>query len=193
MRFGNGCHALPKTMLRYAEKLNDGHRPLSKGMYMTRFIKAALACACALALSGILVACSAGTSALSSEQQENRSYMSQVNGVMATLGDDLDSFVGAVSRNDVVNMRTQADNAYKALDELAAIEAPEALADVQQDYVDGTEKMRKALDAYIELYTDLEAGSFDQSTYSSRIAEVQSLYDEAVEQLKKADEAAAEK
>ena len=159
---------------------------------MKRFAASFVMCAIAvLVAAGALVGCANNASSLNSEQQANRAYMSQVNAAMAQLGEDLDSFVAAVSRGDVVNMRTQADNAYKALDALDAAEAPEALADVKKEYVEGATKMREALDAYIALYTDIESGSFSQSTYETRIAEIQKKYDEAVEQLKKADEAAA--
>ena len=148
-------------------------------------------CLCAMVLAAGLAAGCAQTATVNSEQQENRAYMSQVNEVMAQLDDELDSFVDAVSRGDVVNMRTQADNAYQVLDKLASIEAPEALADVQQDYADGTKKLREALDSYIKLYSDVDSKSFDQSTYKSRIKDIQSLYDEGVAALKKGDEAAA--
>ena len=119
--------------------------------------------------------------------------MSQVNGVMAELGDELGSFVDAVSRNDVVNMRTQADNAYRSLDDLEAIEAPEGLSDVRQKYIDGTAKLREALDGYIALYTEVESGALNQSDYAARLAKVQALYDEGVDLLKQADEAASQK
>ena len=161
---------------------------------MNRFSIKLTVCLCALAMAfGLLAGCSTGTSNLTSEQQANRTYMSQANGIMDSLGDKLDSFVDAVSRGDLVNMKTQAENAYKALDDLAALEAPEELADVQKGYVDGCAKLREALDQYIELYTQLNAGSFDQSQYSTRIAQIQSLYDEGVDLLKKADETAAGK
>ena len=151
------------------------------------------ACLCMLALVvGVMAGC-AQTNQINSEQQANRTYMSQVNEIMDQLNKELDSFVDAVSRGDIVNMRTQADNAYKTLDKLSTLEAPEALADVQECYVEGTAKMREALDAYISLYTELDAGSFDQSTYTKRIAEVQELYDEGVVALKKGDETAASK
>jgi hypothetical protein len=159
---------------------------------MKRFAASLVMCAIAVMVAaGALVGCANNSSSLNSEQQANRAYMSKVNSIMTQLGEDLDSFVSAVSRGDVVNMRTQADNAYKALDALAAAEAPEALADVKKGYVEGTTKMREALDAYITLYTDIEAGSFNQSTYESRITEIQKKYDEAVEQLRNADAAAA--
>ena len=114
-------------------------------------------------------------------------------GIMAQLDDELDLFVDAVSRGDIVNMRTQADNAYLVLGKLSALEAPEALADVHQKYVDGTDKLREALDSYIELYSDVNSKSFDQSTYKTRIEDVQSLYDEGVAALEQGDEIAASK
>lgn len=149
-------------------------------------------CACALT-AGVMAGCAGGAASIDSSQQTSRAYMSQVNEVMVQLGDDLDAFVDAVSRGDVVNMRTQANNAYRALDELSALEAPDELSDIKKNYVDGTAKLREALDGYVELYTQVDAGSFDQSTYESRIADIQSLYDEGVSLLKQGDEAAASK
>ena len=150
---------------------------------------------CAVILScGLLAGCAnTGANTATEEQQANRAYMSRVNGLMDELGAELESFADAVSRNDIVNMRTQADNAYQALDKLAELEAPEALEDVQQGYVDGTAKLREALDGYIALYTEMNGDSFDQSTYDKRIADIQELYDEGVDLLQKADEAASGK
>ena len=157
------------------------------------FIKLGAAiCVMALCL-GVVSGCANGAANVDSAQQAHRTYMSKVNGIMAQLGDDLDSFVDAVSRDDLVNMRTQADNAYRSLDELSKLEPPEDLQDVQKQYVDGTAKLREALDGYIELYTATDSSDFDQSTYASRLANVQKLYDEGVDLLKKADEAAASK
>ena len=119
--------------------------------------------------------------------------MSQVNEIMESLDDGLDLFVDAVSRGDIVNMRTQADNAYRALDKLGSLEAPDELADVQEKYLSGTEKLREALDAYISLYTDASSDSFDWSTYDNRIKEIQDLYDEGLQDLEDGDKAAASK
>ena len=90
-------------------------------------------------------------------------------------------------------MRTQADNAYKILDKLSSIEAPEDLKDVRDSYVSGTEKLKEALDGYISLYADLSKNesSFDKSAYDTRIAEIQALYDEGVAALQKGDETVA--
>ena len=152
--------------------------------------------ACVAALSVALAGCAPSASTSATEaQQANRAYMSQVNETMAELDAKLDKFVDAVSRGDVVNMRTQADNAYKTLDKLANIEAPEDLKDVKDDYVNGTAKLREALDEYIDLYTDAaksdSSGDVDKAAFNKRIAEIQALYDEGVALLQKGDEAVA--
>ena len=155
----------------------------------------ALAAACALACAA-LFGCTTQTSTLTDAQTANRSYMSQVNQKMEDLGDELTTFIDAVSRVDVVTMRTQVDTALKSIDELSAIEAPENLADIHTQYVEGANKLKSALDKYVTLYTDIEeaqsSATFDWATYSDRIAEVQSLYDEGVKALEEADKAASE-
>ena len=85
---------------------------------------------CAAALSvAVLGGCmpQQQTSAASQAQSDNRAYMTQVNQTMETLQTRLSGFSDAVSRGDVITMRTQADNAFKALDELDSQEAPDAL------------------------------------------------------------------
>ena len=151
--------------------------------------------AAVLAASVALGGCAAGQqSAVNEEQQANRTYMSQVNEAMMQLDDDLDSFVDAVSRGDVVNMRTQADNAYKSLDKIKSLEAPEALSDIHKNYVEGTDKLREALDQYIDLYAKASSAgsSFDWSKYDDQIKSIQKLYDEGVKALEEGDKTAAE-
>lgn len=153
----------------------------------------ALVCAIAL-LCGVLAGCANTAANTATEaQQANRAYMSQVNEIMESLGKELDSFVDAVSRGDIVNMRTQADNAYRVLDKLDNLEAPDELADVQEKYQSGTKKLREALDDYITLYTEASGDSFDWSTYDDRIKEIQDLYDEGLKDLEDGDKAAAGK
>ena len=152
----------------------------------------AAALAASIALGGCAGAGQVETA--TEEQQANRAFMSQVNEAMMQLDTDLDSFDDAVSRGDVVNMRTQADNAYKSLDKLSDIEAPEALKDIKQKYVDGSAKLREALDGYIELYTTAQkkGDDFDWSKYDDEIKEIQKAYDEGVKTLEEGDKAAAE-
>ena len=153
------------------------------------------AAACITALAACLMAgCFGGpTATMNEEQQANRAYMSRVNQTMEELDANLDGFVDAVSRGDVVNMRSQADNAYKTLDKLESIEVPDDMADIQESYFEGTSKLREALDRYMELYTDASNPDFDWSGYDKRIAEIQKLYDDGVAALEAGDEAAAQK
>lgn len=150
--------------------------------------------ASAAMLAVVLGGCAPSTSTSATEaQQANRAYMSQVNETMVELDESLGGFVDAVSRGDVVNMRTQADNAYKVLDKLAGIKAPDEMKGIRDNYVDGTTKLRTALDEYIDLFTKVSEsdGLFDEETFNARVAEIQSHYDEGVAALQKGDEAAA--
>lgn len=144
---------------------------------------------------GALAGCT-GQTAADQQQDANRQYLSQVNQVMDDLETALASFTDAVSRNDVVGMQTQADNALAKLDSLGSIEAPDELADVQQSYQDGTSQLRDALSSYVALYTEIssatDAQPFDWSTYDARLAEIQEKYDAGIDALEAGDKAAAE-
>ncbi len=157
---------------------------------------AAVAVAGALGAS-VLGGCVAQqTSAVTEAQSENRAYMTQVNQTMETLKDRLTSFSDAVSRGDVVTMRTQADNAFKALDSLSSQDAPDALKDVKQQYVDGCASLESALSDYVTLYSEIDSATdeqpFDWSTYDQRIAAIQSSYDSGIAQLEAGDKTAAD-
>ena len=145
-----------------------------------------------VALSGC-----AGTGQIDSAtaaKKKNDAYISQVNETMMKLDEDLDSFNEAVSRGDIVNMRSQADNAFKALDELAEIEAPEDLADIKKKYLEGCDKLREALNEYIDLYAEAASKTkdFDWSKYDEKIKSIQKLYDEGVSALEEADKQSVE-
>ena len=144
---------------------------------------------------GALAGCT-GQTAGSEQQDVNRQYLSQVNQVMDDLETSLASFTDAVSRNDVVGMQTQAENALSKLDSLDSIEAPEELSEVQQSYQDGTAQLREALSSYVALYTEIssatDAQPFDWSTYDARLAEIQEKYDAGIDALEAGDRAAAE-
>ena len=155
----------------------------------------ALVCAAACAFVALTGCWNSGNDAAAEAQKANRAYMSQVNEDMVQLRESLDSFVDAVSRDDIVNMRTQAAKAYKVLDKLTAIEPPEQMAEIHEHYVAGANKLREALDAYIDLYAELHNSSEDnamsKATYDKRIAAIQDLYDEGVAELQAGDELAA--
>lgn len=161
---------------------------------MKLFKSSAIAFACALCLAcGLLTGCAQQTSnsAEAEDQAANRAYMSEVNQSMETLESRLASFTEAVSRQDIVTMRSQADNAYKALDDLAAIEAPSKFSDVQNSYVSGTNDLKTALNDYITLYSDIENATdespFDWTSYESRLTGIQDQYNKGVEELQNAD------
>ena len=156
--------------------------------------KAGVAMCAAMLAASVMGGCVGGAAVQASEEQQaNRAYMSQVNQTMDELDSNLEGFVDAVSRGDVVNMRSQADNAYKSLDKIEDLEVPEGMSDIQDNYVDGTKKLREALDEYIKLYTEASSSSFDWSTYDKRIADIQKLYDDGVAALEAGDKAAADK
>lgn len=153
---------------------------------------------CALALVGaVLAGCSAGTSPEAEQQAQNRQFMAQINQTMVDLNEKLDAFNEAVASGSVVNMRTQADNAFRVLDSLENLEAPEGLEDIKQDYIDGATELESALNAYIDLYTEIDSATeeapFDWSTYDSRMSDIKASYDDGIAKLQAGDEAAAGK
>lgn len=153
----------------------------------------ALVCVVTLSL-GALSGCLAQPTGVSQEQQANRTYMTKVNQAMEDLNTRLQSFDDAVARGDAVTMRTQADNAYEAIDALGAIDTPDAMKNLQKDYVDGCTALKEALSAYVDLYTEVDSATeqhpFDYDTYDDRIKAIQDKYNEGIQKLKSADEEA---
>lgn len=156
----------------------------------------AVACAGALAVFAF-AGCAPKDTSAQDAQAANRQYMTSVNRCMDDLAEGLEGFSTAVSQGDLVAMRTQVDDALKALDKLAAIEAPEGLLDIQACYVDGCAKLEQALGDYITLSAEVSAATdaqpFDHASYESMIADIQRLYDEGVAMLEKGDVLASEK
>ena len=122
--------------------------------------------------------------------------MAQVNQIVDELGTKLDSFEDAVSRDDVVSMRTQADGAFAALDKLNELQAPDDLKEIQEYYSDGCSSLKDALSAYIDLYTEVQSATqqqpFDYSTYDERLAQIQKAYNTGIETLKNGDQKVTE-
>ena len=179
IRFDSRCH-------------NDWTRMRKPTTKITAMLAAALVSACLL--GGCSSGGSADASAVADAQNANRAYMSAVNEAMLQLDDDLTDFSSAVSAGDLVAMRTASTAASRTIDTLEAIEAPEALADIQQLYTQGATTLEGALASYVQLYTDVEIagqGGFDAATFQARLAEVQQAYDEGIDLLSQADEQAA--
>ena len=154
-----------------------------------------LAVACAAALSaGILAGCQSPATGATDQQQANRTYMTKVNQAVEDLNLRLADFDEAVAQGNAVNMRTKADDAFAAIDALQAVDTPDAMKDLQQNYVDGCTKLKDALSAYIDLYTEIDSATeehpFDYATYDDRLKAVQDAYNEGIDKLKAADEEA---
>lgn len=153
----------------------------------------AAACVAAL-LAGALAGCMSPNTGATDQQKANRTYMTKVNQAMEELNSRLGDFDDAVARGDVVTMRTQADNAFVAIDTLAAIDTPDAMKNLQGSYVDGCTALKDALNAYIDLYTEIDSATeehpFDYGTYDERIKAVQDKYNDGINKLKAADEEA---
>ena len=165
-------------------------------MKHTRFVKAVVAVCAGVLMVAALGGCAQQDTAATQQQSENRQYMTQVNQSMDDLKTRLESFTDAVSRGDVVGMRTQADNAFKAIDDLNNIDVPDALKDIQSEYVDGSNDLKDALNSYIELYTEIDSATedqpFDYSTYDQRIQDIKKQYDEGIGKLQSGDNKATE-
>ena len=164
---------------------------------MNKQLKRIALVVCAAAFSLTALSGCAGQSQAQSEAEQaqaaNRQYMSQVNQIMIDIDDALEEFAVAVESGDVPAMRSAANEAGRSVDSLASLEAPEALAELQTDYSEGAAQLDDALDAYIQLYSDIEnaGATFDSAAYAERLAEVQQSYDAGIERLEAADEKAA--
>lgn len=151
-----------------------------------RIIVVAMLC---IACLGALVGCS-GNTAEQDTQTQNRQYMSSVNTIMDTLNTNMEEFATAVKDGEVVSLDAQLEAVNTCVDDLNAITPPEAMTDIHKSYVTGATEMQTALAAYVQLYEDVNApqsGSFDYSTYDSRLADIQSHYDAGIAAFQDAD------
>ncbi|MDO5335710.1 MAG: hypothetical protein Q4F23_06570 [Coriobacteriia bacterium] len=144
----------------------------------------------ALACVALLGGCAAD--AKSDAQTQNRQYMSSVNSIMSDMDDSMKEFSTAVKDGEVLSLSSELSTVNKCVDRLKAIQAPEALKDVNSKYVNGAEELQTALKLYVELYEDVKApksGSFDYSKYGDRLSKVKEHYDAGIKALQEADEA----
>lgn len=93
-------------------------------------------------------------------------------------------------------MQTQADAAFAVISQISELECPEELNDLKQSYVDGCTQLKDALSAYLQLFMEIDAATdahpFNYDGYADRVAQIQQTYDEAVQKLQDADNAATE-
>ena len=165
-------------------------------MKKSKFIRV-VGVACAAVMAVVLLGGCAGQNNQATEQQKaNRQYMTQVNQTMEDLAGKLDGFSDAVARGDLVTMRTQADNAFKSIEDLNKIEAPEDMKKIQAEYVEGCNDLKDAMNAYIGLYSEIESATddqpFDYGTYDERLKAIQDQYDKGIGKLQSGENKASE-
>jgi cytochrome c556 len=152
---------------------------------------AILALVCALTLSG----CASGVTQSDDAQTQNRQYMANVNQIMEEIDAQMTEFSAVIKEGEVVSLGTQLANINNSVDKLKALSVPDAMKDIQADYLTGTEELQEAFAAYVDLYEDVKApenGKFDYSTYNDRLSEVRSHYEAGIEALQSADQKAAD-
>lgn len=151
-------------------------------------------CACALTIFGCTMPQQQGSSEQVDSVAQNRQYMSALNQMSTELSERLAGFTDAVSRNDTVGMRTQADDAFQVISKMKEQDAPEDLVGLKDGYIEACESLESALDSYITLYEDVVSSEapFDQAAYAERIKQIQEEYDKAAAQLEETDQMATE-
>ena len=144
----------------------------------------------------VFIGCAASPDKATDESAQNREYMAQVNSLMDELNTGLLDFSDAVSADDLVGMKTHSEKAYKAIDDLEKVEAPEALEKVHQEYLDGCKALKKALSGYIDLYSNIDTATEDQpydfDNYNKDLTKLKDDYNSGIDHLKEGDRLAAE-
>lgn len=162
---------------------------------MMRFIRTTFVVACVAVLAVVLAACTAPQTTSSQEDSvtANRQYMSSLSQMSDDLAAKLEGFSDAVSRNDTVGMRTQADNAFQVIEQMRQEDAPDDLKELRDGYLEACEGLEDALSSYIELYDNVVSSQpMDQAAYADRIKDIQDSYDAAVAKLTETDQKATE-
>ena len=161
-----------------------------------QFMKiAAIACALCLAMAALAGCSSSDSQQEKTPAQVNREYMSSVNSISQEAASALSNFSDAAAKQDVAAMRVAASNATKALDKIAALEAPDALKVVKSEYEAGANDLGQALSDYVEIYAQIKnAGeNLDAAAEAAKgIDDVKARYDSGIEHLSKADSMVAD-
>lgn len=158
--------------------------------YLKYFILISLVAVALMLLSG----CS-GTSQEEDQQAQNRQYMSSVNQIMDTLDSSMDDFATAVKDGEILSLSSQLSAVDDCVNSLNDLDVPDDMEDIQASYLDGAQKLQTALQLYVQLYQDVsipENGSFDYTTYDSRISEIQQYYNDGLASIESADEQASQ-
>lgn len=170
--------------------MNKNHEAVSISSRMVAFA-AAIVLACALMLSG----CASNAQQANDPQTLNRQYMANVNQIMDEINAQMTEFSTIVKEGEVVSLSTQLAAINNSVDKLKALSVPDAMKDIQSDYLKGTEELQTAFAAYVDLYEDVKApenGTFDFATYGDRLNDVKSHYEAGIQALESADQKAAD-
>lgn len=170
--------------------MNKNHEAVSISSRMVAFA-AAIVLACALLLSG----CASNAQQANDPQTLNRQYMANVNQIMDEIDAQMTEFSTIVKEGEVVSLSTQLAAINNSVDKLKALSVPDAMKDIQSDYLKGTEELQTAFAAYVDLYEDVKApenGTFDFATYGDRLNDVKSHYEAGIQALESADQKAAD-
>lgn len=165
---------------------------------MARSIKSVISVICLMFCIVIFAGCTAPAAQSNDVQNDpvaqNRQYMAALNQMSEDLSSKMTGFTDAVSRNDTVGMRTQADDAFKVIERMKEQEAPEDLAEVKDGYMEACEGFENALNSFISLYEDMSSSdsSFNDQVYSERLKTIQDEYSQAADLLSQTDEKVAE-
>lgn len=156
-------------------------------MKLTKFFTIVL-CTGVLALT--LSGCFGGTvQQVDTAATQSRQFMSNLNAAVQDMNTRLIEFNDAVSRGDLVTMRSSAENAFEVISTIESLEVPEQLAAVKNGYLEACGKLREALNSYLDLYTELSAagGTMDSVVYQERLDEIQNLYNQAISMIQETD------
>lgn len=170
--------------------MNKNHEVVSISSRMVAFV-ATIVLACALMLSG----CASNAQQTNDPQTLNRQYMANVNQIMDEIDAQMTEFSTIVKEGEVVSLSTQLAAINNSVDKLKALSVPDAMKDIQSDYLKGTEELQTAFAAYVDLYEDVKApenGTFDFATYGDRLNDVKSHYEAGIQALESADQKAAD-
>ncbi len=170
--------------------MNKNHEAVSISSRMVAFA-AAIVLACALLLSG----CASNAQQANDPQTLNRQYMANVNQIMDEIDAQMTEFSTIVKEGEAVSLSTQLAAINNSVDKLKALSVPDAMKDIQSDYLKGTEELQTAFAAYVDLYEDVKApenGTFDFATYGDRLNDVKSHYEAGIQALESADQKAAD-
>ena len=183
------CGEYGTQSMRAAGRLDDrkDHMKAKARFTTTRLFVALAACVACLAL---LAGCSSAADAQADAQTQNRQYMSSVNTIMDTLNKNMTDFSAAVKDGEVVSLSSQLSSVDTCVSDLEALQVPDAMKDIHNSYLNGAKELQTALSDYVQLYQDIkapESGSFDYSTYDSRLGEIQQHYDAGIKALQDAD------